>query len=92
MENNLERLLDETLNNPGVVGVLCADKQGLCLGVKGTATPESSGIVVALSQQAALLKPAASTAPVICLESDKGNVLVKSHEDTTLVIHKMPVY
>ncbi|XP_022081031.1 ragulator complex protein LAMTOR5-like [Acanthaster planci] len=92
MENTLERLLDETLSNPGVVGVLCADKQGLCLSAKGTASPESSGIVVALSQQAALLKPETSTTPVICLESDKGNVLVKSHEGTTLVIHKMAVY
>ncbi|XP_033647187.1 ragulator complex protein LAMTOR5-like [Asterias rubens] len=92
MESNLERLLEETMTGPGVVGVLCADKQGLCLSAKGTALPESAGLITALSQQAALLKPESTATPVICLESDKGNILVKSHEDTTLVIHKMPVY
>lgn len=91
MENQLESELEETMNNPGVVGVLCSDKQGLCLSAKGTASPESAGLISALAQQAAQLLPD-STPPVICIESDKGNVMIKTHENVTMAIHKMPVY
>lgn len=38
---------------------------------KGTASPESAGLISALAQQAAQLLPD-STPPVICIESDKG--------------------
>lgn len=92
MEQNLDKLLDETMESPGVVGVLCADKQGLCYSAKGTASAESAGIIASLSQQAALLVPESNSPPVICLESDRGNVLIKTHQDVTIAINKMPVY
>ncbi|XP_072027039.1 ragulator complex protein LAMTOR5-like [Amphiura filiformis] len=92
MEDPLESHLEETLNNPGVVGVLCTDKQGLCLTAKGTASPDSAGLVSAIAQQASQLLPDNNSAPVICIESDKGNVMIKTHEDITMAIHKMPTY
>ncbi|XP_783035.2 ragulator complex protein LAMTOR5 [Strongylocentrotus purpuratus] len=92
MEQNLDKLLDDTMEGPGVMGVICADKQGLCYSAKGTVSVGSAGIIASLSQQAALLVPESSSAPVICLESDKGNVLIKTHQDVTIAIHKMPTY
>ncbi|XP_041458776.1 ragulator complex protein LAMTOR5-like [Lytechinus variegatus] len=92
MEQNLDKLLDETMDAPGVMGVLCADKQGLCYSAKGTVSSGCAGIIASLSQQASLLVPENNSTPVICLESDKGNVMIKSHQDVTIAIHKMPTY
>ncbi|XP_072181614.1 ragulator complex protein LAMTOR5-like [Diadema setosum] len=92
MEQNLDKLLDDTMESQGVMGVLCADKQGLCYSAKGTASADSAGLVASLAQQASLLVRESPNAPVICLESDGGNVLIKSHQDVTIAIHKMPGY
>ncbi|XP_071817807.1 ragulator complex protein LAMTOR5-like [Apostichopus japonicus] len=92
METGLNNEIEETMNQQGVVGVICTDSQGLCLGAEGTASPHSAGVIAALALQAMQLSPEQSSAPVVCLESDKGNVLIKSHNDITVAVHKMPVY
>lgn len=92
MEANLNTEIEETMNQQGVVGVICTDSQGLCLAAEGSASPHSAGVITALAQQASQLSPEQSTSPVVCLESDKGNVLVKTHNHINVAIYKLPVY
>ncbi|XP_048507256.1 ragulator complex protein LAMTOR5 homolog isoform X2 [Athalia rosae] len=71
MERNLERTMDNVTNVEGVIGCILADRQGLCLGAKGSASSESAGLIAAIADEAAKLEPD-SKAPVIALESDNS--------------------
>ncbi|XP_071960928.1 ragulator complex protein LAMTOR5-like [Antedon mediterranea] len=88
MENELDTQLEKTMAAPGVSGVICTDQQGLCLGVKGEALLESAGLVTALAQQATLLSTDGSKVPVVCLEYDKGNILIKSEKGVSMAVRK----
>ncbi|XP_013395099.1 ragulator complex protein LAMTOR5 homolog [Lingula anatina] len=88
MEKALERQLDETMNNPGVVGVLCADKQGLCLGARGTGERQTCGLITSLAETAQKLHPDESSSPVISIETDNMQILIKSKEGITTAVYK----
>ncbi|KAI8771620.1 ragulator complex protein LAMTOR5 [Biomphalaria glabrata] len=87
MEKALEKQLEETFRIPGVVGVMCVDNNGLCLGAKGNTPRGSSGSISALASQATKLSTN-GTNPVICLESEHGSVLIKKNEKLTTAIYK----
>ncbi|XP_068713711.1 ragulator complex protein LAMTOR5 homolog isoform X2 [Montipora foliosa] len=78
------------MSEHGVIGVLCCDHQGLALAAKGTANPIYSGLVCSMVENAKKLYPNKESHPVICLESDACNLLVKSEGNVTVAIHKVP--
>ncbi|XP_032898152.1 ragulator complex protein LAMTOR5 [Amblyraja radiata] len=91
MEAVLEQQLQETMKNPAIIGVLCADEQGLNLGCRGSLVDEHAGVVSVLAQQAAKLTADPTDVPVICLESDNGNIMIRKHGSITIAVQKMSV-
>uniref|UniRef100_V9LIH8 Ragulator complex protein LAMTOR5 n=1 Tax=Callorhinchus milii TaxID=7868 RepID=V9LIH8_CALMI len=89
MESVLEQHLDETMKNPAIIGVLCADAQGLNLGCRGSLVDEHAGVVSVLAQQATKLTIDPTDTPVICLESDNGNIIIHKHSSITVAVHKV---
>ncbi|RLU20253.1 hypothetical protein DMN91_006860 [Ooceraea biroi] len=69
MERNLEKTLDDTYNQEGIVGCILTDRAGLCLGVKGNASSDSAGLIAAVADQVAKLEPK-SGVPIISLQND----------------------
>ncbi|XP_050071664.1 uncharacterized protein LOC126559537 [Anopheles maculipalpis] len=78
MEHQVDNLLDKIMDVPGNIGCLLANNQGLCLGAKGTASEQSAGIIVAISDLASKLDPA-SGSPVISLESNDKICMIHKH-------------
>ncbi|XP_003515887.3 ragulator complex protein LAMTOR5 isoform X1, partial [Cricetulus griseus] len=89
MESTLEQHLEDTMKNPSIVGVLCTDSQGLNLGCRGTLSDEHAGVISVLAQQAAKLTSDPTDIPVVCLESDNGNIMIQKHDGITVAVHKM---
>jgi len=102
MEKALRKELDELLSQPSVSGVLLADCSGLCISAEGCASQSSAGLVAALASQAADIRrtskeTSSSTAaddvessalPVVVLESDTYQMIIKSSGGITTCIHK----
>ncbi|CAG7721792.1 unnamed protein product [Allacma fusca] len=88
MEAQLEDQLNAIMARPGVVGVTCVDKRGLCLSAKGIASPNMSGVLSSIADQARKVDPANSSSPIVRLESDQGYCLVQKRSDFTLGIFK----
>ncbi|CAH3112674.1 unnamed protein product [Pocillopora meandrina] len=88
MEKSLDSHLDDIMSEHGVIGVLCSDQQGLALSAKGTANPMYAGLISSLAENAKQIYP--DRVPVICLESDACNLLVRSEGNVTVAIHKVP--
>ncbi|NWS63058.1 LTOR5 protein, partial [Chunga burmeisteri] len=78
-----------SMKSPAVVGVLCTDSQGLNLGCRGTLSDEHAGIISVLAQQAAKLSSDPTDIPVVCLESDSGNIMIQKHDSITVAVHKL---
>ncbi|XP_006628505.1 ragulator complex protein LAMTOR5 [Lepisosteus oculatus] len=89
MESTLEQHLDDTMKNPAIVGILCTDQQGHNLGCRGTLSDEHGGVVSVLAKQAAQLTADHTDCPTVCLESDAGNILIRTHGTITVAVHKM---
>ncbi|XP_065164221.1 ragulator complex protein LAMTOR5 [Atheta coriaria] len=87
MEKPLERVMDETMAVPQVLGCIFADHQGLCLGAKGNASTESAGILGAIAEQASKLEPH-NRAPVITLESDNKICIIQRSGTITGAVYK----
>uniref|UniRef100_A0A3P9M594 Ragulator complex protein LAMTOR5 n=1 Tax=Oryzias latipes TaxID=8090 RepID=A0A3P9M594_ORYLA len=78
-----------SMKNPAVVGVLCTDQQGHNLGCRGSLSDEHGGVVSVLAKQAAALTRDLTDTPTVCLESESGNILVRSHGTITIAVHKI---
>ena len=65
--------LDAAMSTAGVMGVVCVDAGGMCLGARGDVNPEASGFLRGLSSKAASLGKAGEQ-PVIVI--DTGTRLV----------------
>uniref|UniRef100_A0A2K6RFC5 Ragulator complex protein LAMTOR5 n=1 Tax=Rhinopithecus roxellana TaxID=61622 RepID=A0A2K6RFC5_RHIRO len=81
--------LEGTVKNPSSVGVLCTDSQGLNLGYRGTLSDEHARVISVLAQQAAKLTSDSTDIPVMCLESDNGNMMIQKYDGITVAVHKM---
>ncbi|KAM9650816.1 ragulator complex protein LAMTOR5-like [Trichechus inunguis] len=88
-ESNLLTHLEDTMKKPSIVGVLCIDSQGLNLGCCGTLSDEHAGVIFTLPWQATKLTYDLSDIPVVCLESDNGNVRGQKHNGITVAVQKM---
>uniref|UniRef100_A0A8C2TBH6 Ragulator complex protein LAMTOR5 n=1 Tax=Coturnix japonica TaxID=93934 RepID=A0A8C2TBH6_COTJA len=84
-----DRRFSRSMKNPAVVGVLCTDSQGLNLGCRGTLSDEHAGVISVLAQQAAKLTSDPTDTPVVCLESDSGNIMIQKHDSITVAVHKL---
>ena len=91
MEVTLEQPLEDTVKSPSIVGVLCTDSQGLDLGCRGTLSAEHAGVISVLAQQAAKLTSAPTDIPVVCLESDNGNIMIQKHDASRWQCTKWPL-
>ncbi|KAM9216140.1 ragulator complex protein LAMTOR5-like [Dugong dugon] len=89
LDMTLEQHLEDTVKNPSIVGVLRTDSQRLDLGCCGTLSDEHPGVIFVLAWQAAKLTSEPPDIPVVCLESDNGNVRVQKHNSITVAVHKM---
>ena len=76
MERNLETTLDDVNNTESTIGCVLADEAGLCLGVKGDASIDSAGILVAIADQVAKLEPE-SPAPIVSFQNDNRMCLIQ---------------
>jgi len=72
---------------PDVVGVLCADSNGLCLTAQGTARSNSSGSLMALSRLAASIEPGTED-PVLLFDGPDRQCAVRRNAGVTLAIYK----
>lgn len=59
--------MDASLINISAVGIY---NLGFMISVRGKISPQSSGVITALSQQAELLEPNNTKHPVVILEND----------------------
>ncbi|XP_065912516.1 ragulator complex protein LAMTOR5 homolog [Dysidea avara] len=91
MEIAVENQMEDIMAQPGIIGALCADDQGLCVSAHGTLQPSAAGVVKELVSKAQELKhgKAPDDQPVVTIELDTGNILMKSHGDITLAVHKV---
>ncbi|XP_060094296.1 ragulator complex protein LAMTOR5-like [Heteronotia binoei] len=89
MEGALEHHLEDTIKNPSTAGVLCTDSQGLNLGCHGTLSDKHADMISVLAKQAAKLPSDPTDIPVVCLESDTGNIVIQDHDGITVAVHKM---
>uniref|UniRef100_A0A4X2L7M8 Ragulator complex protein LAMTOR5 n=1 Tax=Vombatus ursinus TaxID=29139 RepID=A0A4X2L7M8_VOMUR len=56
---------------------------------RGTLSDEHAGVISVLAQQAAKLTSDPTDIPVVCLESDNGNIMIQKHDGITVAVHKM---
>lgn len=94
MEANVKTVLEEAyevdsnLNGQGTIaGVVVADNRGLCIQAQGIGQAKSAGLVAALANQASLLEPGREN-PVILLEGNEYNYLLKKEDNVTVAIIK----
>jgi hypothetical protein len=92
MEKALKKELDEVMAQPSVIGVLLADNSGLCISAQGSASSSCAGLVSALVSQAEQLRKseasAPSATPVVVLETDSCQMIMKSSGGITTAIYK----
>lgn len=84
---DLSKCLKEIGQVSGVTGCVLADDKGLCLGVIGKASKESSGIIKAIADQVAKLHPDLPP-PVICLETETKTCLIQHEGNVTASVYK----
>lgn len=60
-----------------------------CLAGRGTLSDEHAGVISVLAQQAAKLTSDPTDIPVVCLESDSGNIMIQKHDSITVAVHKL---
>ncbi|XP_011346874.1 ragulator complex protein LAMTOR5 homolog isoform X2 [Ooceraea biroi] len=87
MERNLEKTLDDTYNQEGIVGCILTDRAGLCLGVKGNASSDSAGLIAAVADQVAKLEPK-SGVPIISLQNDNRHCIIHRKGPVVGAIYK----
>jgi len=88
MDQQLEQTFSSILSQSGVVGAVCADKNGLCLCARGTLSPSVSGFITSIAQHSKILSSEKDEIPSICIETESSNIFIRSQEDITVGISK----
>ena len=86
--HNMEAACTEAMRQPGVIGVMCVDGQGLCLQSQGE-VPEVSGCVAEIASQAQVLCLGDEGA-VVSVESAERKVLLSRVSGVTTAIFMRP--
>jgi len=87
MEQLLQESVSNILSQPGVVGVLSADGNGLCLNAQGNAPATASGFAKSLAVHAKQLP--GSGRPIVVVETDSTNIFIKDHNNITTAVYKI---
>ncbi|XP_056649143.1 uncharacterized protein LOC130904024 [Diorhabda carinulata] len=87
MDKNLEHVLEELINTPGVYGCVLADEHGLCLGNKGETSTTTAGIIGAIAEESLKLEPN-SKPPIIHFENDNRSCTIQRIGTITGAIFK----
>lgn len=87
MEKQLKEVSNDALNSQKVSGFLCVDKNGLCLTASGEANEKNSGTIASIAQLAQKLDNS-NKPPVVCIESEKRKILIKSVNQITTAVYK----
>jgi len=87
MEQQIQEAVSNILSQPGVVGVVCADPNGLCLSAQGNASSVASGFIRSLANRA---KELGEGDPIVCVETDTTNIYIKERENSTIGVYKIP--
>lgn len=87
MEAQVESVMSSIMANPDVVGVLCTDGNGLCLGAQGRASRSSSGFIQALAANARKLSDDES--PVVTVETQTMRIMISEASDLTVAVYKL---
>ncbi|XP_011644751.1 uncharacterized protein LOC105431933 isoform X1 [Pogonomyrmex barbatus] len=87
MERNLVKTLDDTYDKENIIGCILADHAGLCLGVKGDASSDSAGLIVAIADLVAKLEPK-SGSPIISLQNENRQCTILRKETVVGAIYK----
>uniref|UniRef100_F6Y761 Ragulator complex protein LAMTOR5 n=1 Tax=Equus caballus TaxID=9796 RepID=F6Y761_HORSE len=85
MEATLEQHLEDTHSARWMVLFFSPTT----LNSRGTLSDEHAGVISVLAQQAAKLTSDPTDIPVVCLESDNGNIMIQKHDGITVAVHKM---
>jgi len=95
METQVEKVLQEASivdadynGSSSVVGVVAVNALGLCLGTQGEGDPSTAGTISALASLAAQIQPDLGENPVLVLETDKHQYLIKKEESVTVAVIK----
>lgn len=87
MEQGIDFVLDDTKDIPQNIACLSANNQGLAIGARGDVSPHSSGVLVAILDQAAKLEPNQKP-PVVAIESKDKVCLIHKEQRVAGVIIK----
>jgi len=70
-----------------IAGFIISDCRGLCIQAEGVGQTKSPGLISSLTSQASLLEPGREN-PVILIESDQYNYMVKKDDNVTVTVIK----
>ncbi|KAI9230692.1 MAG: hypothetical protein DHS80DRAFT_28583 [Piptocephalis tieghemiana] len=80
------------MKEDGVRAVILVDGLGLCVGSRGSVTPDASGLILALSRQAQTLTEATSEEQekqvVTKINTNKGSIYIRSGGSYIVGIYK----
>ena len=85
---HMEAACTDAMRQPGVIGVMCVDGQGLCLQSQGE-VPEVSGCVAEIASQAQVLCQGNEGA-VVSVESAERKVLLSRVSGVTTAVFMRP--
>jgi len=99
MDSEILNVAEYAVEQPGVSGYICVDKNGLCIAAQGQASESMSGIIRQISDLADKMEePGRKTTsggskspPVIRVDLERQKILIKSCEDITtalFLLHK----
>lgn len=97
MESEISNVADYAVEQPGVTGYICVDKDGLCLAAKGQARQSMSGIINQLANLANKIEDPRKTSntnnnteekesPVIRVDLQRYKMLIQSKDSITTAL------
>jgi len=84
LNTQLNEHLGAALQRANAEGILVTDKNGLCLGFRGTGRAAASPYVASIASHAKAL----GSSPQIIVESEHGSIFIQSSDDTTTALFR----
>jgi len=82
MDGHLDQELSEIISQGAATGVLFADRNGLCICVKGDADPLASGFLTTTARRFG--------SDVICINSGDRDIMITQRNGMTMAVYKKP--
>jgi len=81
--------MNNLLHESGVVGVVSADQNGLCISAKGV-SGAASGYIKSLFGRAKQLAPSDGDKPIVCIETEGTNIFISEEDNLTVAVYRIP--